>query len=566
MYQEAPYGEKIKGSAAEPRARYRYRYEFKSETMTSTIRERRQQVAEFLKTQGRLALSAIAEATGLSRSAVHRHQQSIERAEQHPESGWWESAVGYQWLVRLVIAVVYHFGIKQGVGAESLSAFFKEIHVDTHVGSSPTALRQLKHRVEAAIVDYGNAQAEQCQPIEGQGVWLGGDETFFGLPILVLMELGSGFIFTEVETEDRTYSTWKSQLPAGWESAGWRCHALVSDEARALIKLATTGLGTVSVADLFHTLRNLGRPLGRSLGQSLAQLEKQAQQLLHRLNQASTDETKTALQAQYDAVIHQQQRVSDDQHRYRQIRQTISLSVHPFDLETGEWQLATDLSTRLSALLPTLNALATDYGGAAALAAVATFERQIPALAQGVHAWWHWVSQALSAETQDPEVQSWVLTVLLPWLYWSQQADKTRTPHLKHCYRQAASEAFDALMAAELTLTLQPEALESWLQWGRRMCANYQRTSSAVEGRNGYLAQRHHVSRGLSPQSLKVLTILHNFDLQRPDGTTAAQRLFGHPFPDLFESVLSTFTELPRPRRSSSSQQPNPWNSQPVPA
>ncbi|MFM7220963.1 MAG: DUF6399 domain-containing protein [Nodosilinea sp.] len=83
---------------------------------------------------------------------------------------------------------------------------------------------------------------------------------------------------------------------------------------------------------------------------------------------------------------------------------------------------------------------------------------------------------------------------------------------------------------------------------------------------NGYLAQRHHVSRGLSAQALKVLTILHNFDLQRPDGTTAAQRLFGHPFPDLFESVLSTFTELPMPRRSSLSQQPNPWHSQPVPA
>jgi hypothetical protein len=547
-----------------PRARYRYRYEFKSGTMTSTIRARRQQVAEFLKTQGRLALSAIAEATGLGRSAVHRHQQSIDRAEQHPESRWWETTVGYSWLVRLVIAVVYHFGIKQGVGAESLSAFFKAIHLDTHIGSSPSALRQLKHRVEAAVVDYGSAQAEQCHPTEGQGVWLGGDETFFGLPILVLMELASGFIFTEVETEDRTYNTWKVQLPAGWESAGWRCHALVSDEARALIKLATTGLGTVSVADLFHTLRNLGRPLGRSLGQSLAQLDKQAKQLRHRLSQAADDETQTALQFQHDAVIHQQQRVMDDQQRFRQTRQTISLSVHPFDLETGEWQLATDLSTRLSALLPTLNALATDYGGAAAVAAVATFERQIPALAQGVHAWWHWVTQALSAETQDPEMQTWGLTVLLPWLYWSQQAHKTRTSHLKHRYQQAASDAFDTVMAAEITLSLQQEDLSRWMQWGRRMCANYQRTSSAVEGRNGYLAQRHHASRGFSAQALSVLTILHNFDLKRPDGTTAAQRLFGHPFPDLFESVLSTFTELPMPRRSSSLQQPNPLYGQPV--
>ncbi|NJO66315.1 MAG: helix-turn-helix domain-containing protein [Leptolyngbyaceae cyanobacterium RM1_405_57] len=534
--------------------------------MTSTIRERRQQVADFLKTQGQAALSAIAETTGLSRSSVHRHQQSIERAEQYPESSGWETQVGYRWLVRLVIAVVYHFGIKQGVGAESLSAFFKAIHLDTHIGSSPTALRQLKHRVEAAIVEYASAQTEDCQPTDGQGVWLGADETFFGLSTLVLMELASGFIFTEVETEDRTYNTWTAQIPPEWEKAGWHCHSLVSDEARSLIKLATTGLGTVSVADLFHTLRNLGRPLGRSLGKQLAQVDKQAKQLLHRLSQAASDETKTALQAEYDAVIQQQQRVINDQQRYRQTRQAISLSVHPFDLETTQWQLATDLRARLSDLLPTLNALAADYGGASALSAVTTFERQIPALAQGVHLWWRWATQALSAETQDPEVQSWLLTVLLPWLYWSQQASKTRTPHLKHRYQQTASNAFNHLMAAEVTLTLQAEDLLRWLQWGRRMCANYQRTSSAVEGRNGYLAQRHHASRGFSAQALTVLTVLHNFDLKRPDGTTAVQRLFGHGFPDLFESVLSTFTELPMPRRSSSLHQPNPWYGQPVPA
>jgi uncharacterized membrane-anchored protein len=128
----------------------------------------------------------------------------------------------------------------------------------------------------------------------------------------------------------------------GWESAGWRCHALVSDEAETLIKLATTGLGTVSVADLFHTLRNLGRPLGRSLGQQVAQLDKQASHLLQRLNQATTDESQTVLHGQYEAVVHQQQRLIEGQYRYRQTRQAITLGVHPFDLETGQWQLATN--------------------------------------------------------------------------------------------------------------------------------------------------------------------------------------------------------------------------------
>jgi hypothetical protein len=35
----------------------------------------------------------------------------------------------------------------------------------------------------------------------------GADETFYGLPILVAIELASGFIFSEAECEHRSYKT-----------------------------------------------------------------------------------------------------------------------------------------------------------------------------------------------------------------------------------------------------------------------------------------------------------------------------------------------------------------------
>jgi len=38
---------------------------------------------------------------------------------------------------------------------------------------------------------------------------------------------------------------------------------------------------------------------------------------------------------------------------------------------------------------------------------------------------------------------------------------------------------------------------------------------SAVEGRNGYLSRLHHSHRGFTEQTLKVLTVIHNFDLKR---------------------------------------------------
>ena len=79
------------------------------------------------------------------------------------------------------------------------------------------------------------------------------------------------------------------------------------------------------------------------------------------------------------------------------------------------------------------------------------------------------------------------------------------------------------------------------------------RLLSAVKARNGYLSQANHCARGTPTRRLKVLTVIHNFDLKRADGTTAAERLFGTPFPDLFGWVVERMGALPahpeRPER-----------------
>jgi hypothetical protein len=163
-------------------------------------------------------------------------------------------------------------------------------------------------------------------------------------------------------------------------------------------------------------------------------------------------------------------------------------------------------------------------------------------------------------------VQNWVLGVLLPWVYWQQQTDKTHHPDFKARYQQAANEAAQQLVLHPLTQSMAADERQSWIDWARWMANNYQRTSSAVEGRNGYLTRLHHAGRGFSPQTLKILTIIHNFHLQRPDGTTAAQRLFGHNFPNLFEWVVDQMGDLPRARRSLKAQRPNPFHLEGFPA
>jgi DNA-binding IclR family transcriptional regulator len=93
----------------------------------------------------------LAERTGLSKSSVHRHLQVVNRRHRYPESSLWETEAGRTWLIRLVVATLFVFGLKRSVGAETLSEFFSRLHLDSYVGCSPSALRTVMHMLERLL-------------------------------------------------------------------------------------------------------------------------------------------------------------------------------------------------------------------------------------------------------------------------------------------------------------------------------------------------------------------------------------------------------------------------------
>ena len=111
---------------------------------------------------------------------------------------------------------------------------------------------------------------------------------------------------------------------------------------------------------------------------------------------------------------------------------------------------------------------------------------------------------------------------------------------------EASQTAFDTRV---LTQRLPRQALKEWQAWASQRVRAFQRTSSAVEGRNGYLSQMHHNYRDLPQRRYKVWTVLYNFDCRAGYGTTPASRFFRRACPDLFETALSHIEALPQPRR-----------------
>jgi hypothetical protein len=146
----------------------------------------------------------VARQTGLSKSSVHRLKQAILRRDRHPESWFWETDEGQQWLIRLVIATLYTFGLKRGVGAETLSEFLLHLGLQSQIGCSPNALRRLMQVLEQAILE--TSQAWEREGIaQGQiGPIIGAvDETFLQCMMLVFMDLPSGYLLFEEASQDR---------------------------------------------------------------------------------------------------------------------------------------------------------------------------------------------------------------------------------------------------------------------------------------------------------------------------------------------------------------------------
>src|SRR4030095_12742554 len=94
-----------------------------------------------MRDHGKQSIRNLADRTGLSKSRVHRHLQAVKRRDRSPESSLWETEAGRTWLIRLVVATLFRFGLTRGVGAETISAFCGCLHLEAHVGCSPRALR-----------------------------------------------------------------------------------------------------------------------------------------------------------------------------------------------------------------------------------------------------------------------------------------------------------------------------------------------------------------------------------------------------------------------------------------
>jgi hypothetical protein len=409
------------------------------------------------------SIRQVARQTGLSKSSVHRLGQAMARRNQHPESWFWETDDGCRWLIRLVVAVLYVFGLKRGVGAETMCAFFACLHLEQHVGCSPSTLRSVMEQLEALILETteawereGIAQG-QIGPIVGSV-----DETFLQRMMWVFMDLVSGYVWLEEAANERTYETWYDRVKARLEPLQTSVLYLVSDRAKALIKLAQTGLKCPSIADLFHLLHELAKGyslvIWRQLNISRQALSRAQAHLAtcqaEGASEVAIESARVAVAIDEAEVAHGQQ-VRDT---FRGHLETMSLQVHPWRVTDSAPQSAQEVQAQLADEVVALQALLEAHGLAVKNKVLDKVRKQLVSLVAVIDVWWQTVRQDMHSQIiLTPMWTTWVEGHLLPLIYWQDQVSRARGRQPKAKLTQVLGTVQAAFEAHPLTAQLAPE-------------------------------------------------------------------------------------------------------------
>ncbi len=348
-------------------------------------------------------------------------------------------------------------------------------------------------------------------------------------------------------------------------SAAARCQ-VTSDEAKALIAHAEQTLGAHHSPDLFHVQQDLVQATSLALADQTArahqavakaqQVTAQRQAELTACQEQCPQSTQVSeLQRQVEqaatAEAELQQRLAACQQRHQQAteaRHRLSRAYHRVDLETGRSREAEEVGQLLKQNLDQLDEIAATAGlSASARQKLSKARRVLPAMHRTIAFFWTTVAARLAFWALPTAVTKSMREELIPGLYLAIAADKASTAAERHRLRARADEVLARARSPDGPWGRLNDDERADLEAKARQCAElFQRNSSCVEGRNGQLSSRHHGQHRLTPRKLGALKVIHNYVTERPDGSTAAERLFGSRPQPLFAWLLA---RLPLPAR-----------------
>ena len=303
--------------------------------------------------------------------------------------------------------------------------------------------------------------------------------------------------------------------------------------------MATKKNLSTSVADCFHFKYNINKLLCLALNSKL----RSAQINLTRLSNDNTckgtiieiaDSEYAAIQFHTDLYV--------------ESMANISQVLHPYTAG-NKAQSQESATLQIEAALSNIEQIIEECKIKDTYNLFAKSQNQLTDVTCVISLWHDFLAEELQLLEVSTQVKKWFTDFLLPKTYWEQALKKTKYSVQRNYIKQQILICNS--VDFQLCETISEHEYERLKDKALFLSIKFQRSSSQVEGRNGYLSQINHNQRSFDDTRLEVLTVIHNFDTRGIDNKTPAERLFGNKmnFEALFEFIIDNIHELPRPRK-----------------
>ena len=485
-------------------------------------------------------------------------------------AAFFQSVPGLAFLHRLVMAL-HVVCVEIGACGIRLVCLVLELtSLNRFVGASYGTQQRVNRGVEEAIVAYRREESVRlAHAMPPKDITLTQDETFTGGLCLVGIEPVSNYIVLEQAAQARDQDTWQDLMEQALSGLNCRVMQSTSDEAPGLLAYVEHHLGAHHSPDLFHVQHELSKAVSASMAvkqRAAAKAVTQAEETLKRvhaaLDHANGEPAKRGpgrppkgapclaqVTQAVEAARQEHQRLAGQRETVTQSIRAIGHAYHFVDVERGVRRNGKLIASDIQRQIDTIRTIAQQEGlSEACLARIAKAERVVPKMQATIEFVSGYVRQQVRQLDLAPPASYAMHAHLIP-SYYLERVASTRTRTAGEPLHALAERLRTPLFKPDGVFgTLHPVEQEQLQHKAKTLAEVFQRSSSNVEGRNGYLSLRNHQLRGLDhPRKRSCLTTIHNFFLTRPDGTTAAERFFGQKPRSMFATVLEAVEIPPAP-------------------
>jgi Family of unknown function (DUF6399) len=512
---------------------------------------------------------AAAESLNIPRS-TWRHWRDRKKRMDLPSKmvNFFESPEGTDFLHLLMTALLFVMSQLGNSGTRLIGLFLRLSKLDRFIGNSYGSIQNLTVQIEKFIEEYGQQERNRlATEMEPKEITMCGDETFHPEACLVAIEPVSNFILAEKYSEKRDAASWAKAMSEGLSGLSVKIVQSTSDEGKGLLKYVNEELGAHHSPDLFHVQQELTRATSAPLNAQVKHAESTYQASCEKMKQwinakqqsiqiepgpgRPIDFDKRIIEAEVTAALALEHLKECENRKaaVKEAKKTIGMIYHPYDLKTGKRQTAKKVGSWLEEQFEIIQGIADEADlSENSQKRLAKAHRVFTQMVATISFFWETVKTIIADMMLPKELESVMHSILIPAFYLEMVSKKASSAEEKKRIMARAQEIISALGTIASWQNLE-ENQRNKMEVTAKWCAGlFQRSSSCVEGRNGYLSLRHHGLHKLSKRKLFVLTTLHNYYVPRADGSTAAERFFGKKPRDLFDVLLKNLRYPPRPR------------------